>query len=89
MVCVVKASDFRQKEVINIGDGKRLGFVYDVEIDMQKGIIEAIVVPGAGKFLGLFGRDNDYVIPWDQIKKVGEDIILVDLPIQSMKRYID
>lgn len=86
---MVKASDFRQKEVINIADGKRLGFVYDVEIDMQKGIIEAIVVPGEGKFLGLFGRENDHVIPWDQIKKVGEDIILVDLPMESMKRYID
>jgi YlmC/YmxH family sporulation protein len=86
---LVRASDFRQKEVINIADGKRLGFVYDVEIDMNKGVIESIIVPGPGKFLGLFGRDTDYVIPWNSIKKVGDDIILVDMNEGVMKRYIE
>ncbi|WHH58900.1 YlmC/YmxH family sporulation protein [Petroclostridium sp. X23] len=86
---MVRASDFRQKEVINVSDGKRLGFVYDVEIDMSKGVIEAIVVPGPGKVLGLFGRDTDYVIPWTNIKKVGEDIILVDMNEAVMKRYVE
>lgn len=75
---MLKASDFKQKEVINIFDGKRLGFVYDVEINMETGIVEAIIIPGSGKFLGLFGGDNDYIIPWDKIKTVGEDIILVE-----------
>lgn len=86
---MVRASDFRQKEVINIADGKRLGFVYDVEIDMSKGVIEAIIVPGPGKVLGLFGRDTDYVIPWQNIKKVGDDIILVDMQSEAMKKYIE
>lgn len=76
---MLRASDFRQKEVINIVDGCRLGYVYDVEINMEKGVIEAIIVPGPGRFLGIFGRDNDYVIPWEKIKKVGDDIILVEL----------
>ncbi len=89
MFFLVRASDFRQKEVINIADGKRLGFVYDVEIDMNKGVIESIIVPGPGKFLGLFGRDTDYVIPWNSIKKVGDDIILVDMNEGVMKRYIE
>lgn len=75
--------------MINIADGKRLGFVYDVEIDMNKGVIESIIVPGPGKFLGLFGRDTDYVIPWNSIKKVGDDIILVDMNEGVMKRYIE
>ncbi|MDK2798883.1 MAG: hypothetical protein PWP27_555 [Clostridiales bacterium] len=85
----MRASDFRQKEVINIADGKRLGFVYDVEIDMSKGVIESIIVPGPGKFLGLFGHDTDYVIPWDSIKKVGEDIILVDMSQTMKKKYLE
>jgi len=76
---MMRASDFRQKEVINIADGNRLGFVYDVEIDMEKGVIDAIIVPGPGKFLGVFGRDSEYIIPWENIKKVGDDIILVEL----------
>ena len=75
---MVKASDFRQKEVINIYDGKRLGYVCDVDIDMTKGVLNAIIVPGNGKVLGLFGKDEDYVIPWSKIKTIGDDIILVD-----------
>ncbi len=76
-----RASDFRQKEVVNLNDGKRLGFVYDVEINMESGSVEAIIVPGTGKILGLFGHDSDYVIPWSSIKRVGEDIILVNMDV--------
>ncbi len=74
-----RTSDFKQKEVININDGRRLGFVCDVEIDLDSGRLEAIIIPGEGRIFGLFGRVNDYVIPWDRIKKIGEDIILVDV----------
>ena len=77
---MLKAGDLRQKEVINIADGMRLGFVSDVEIDFEKGNIESIVVPGPSRFLGLLGRDGDYVIPWDDIVRVGDDIILIDMP---------
>ncbi len=79
-----RASDFRQKEVINLTDGKRLGFVYDVEINMENGKVEAIIVPGSGKLLGLFGRDTDYVIPWESIKRVGEDIILINMDEKAL-----
>ena len=69
--------EFRQKEVINIKDGGRFGFVTDVEID-EKGKIVKIIVPGPGRVLGMFGRDQEYRIPWDAIKKIGDDIILID-----------
>ncbi len=81
-----KASDFRQKEVINIYDGQRLGFVCDVDIDMTCGKLNSIIVPGSGKILGIFGKSEDYVIPWHNIKTIGEDIILVDFPIHSPTR---
>lgn len=80
---MLKASDFRQKEVINIYDGKRLGYVCDVDIDMEKGVLNSIVVPGGGKVLGLFGGNDDYIIPWKQIRTIGEDIILVDFIIHE------
>ena len=82
---MVRTSDMRQKEVINITDGKRLGFVYDVEINLTSGIIESVIVPGNGKFLGIFGKNDDYIIPWDHIKKIGDDIILVDLENRSVR----
>ena len=81
---MVRTSDMKQKEVINISDGKRLGFVYDVEIDLISGTIESVIVPGNGKILGLFGKDNDYIIPWSNIKKIGDDIILVDLESRAV-----
>ena len=70
--------DLRQKEVINLSDGARYGFVSDLEIDSEKGKIQAIIVPGPGRVLGVFGRDQEYCIPWDKIQKIGDDIILVD-----------
>ncbi|MGE5632769.1 MAG: YlmC/YmxH family sporulation protein [Caulobacteraceae bacterium] len=75
---MVKISEIKQKEVINVNEGRRLGVVYDVEIDMEKGHIDAIVIPGTGKLLGIFSKDNDIVINWDNIKKIGVDVILVD-----------
>jgi YlmC/YmxH family sporulation protein len=73
-----KASDLR-KEVINIRSGRRLGELVDVEIDEKDGRITAIVVPGSSKFFGLLGSGSDMVIPWSQVKRVGPDVILVDV----------
>jgi len=84
-----RSSDFRQKEVINVSDGRRLGFVSDVEIDLEQGKVEAIILPGVGRLLGFFGKDNEFVIPWDKIVKIGEDIILVDLDERYIRRYFD
>lgn len=76
---MVKISDFQTKEVVNILDGKRLGQISDLEIDLRHGRVEAIVVPGPGKFLGFFASGNDYVIPWRNIVKIGKDVVLVRL----------
>ena len=75
---MVKTSDLKQKEVVNVLDGKRLGTITDIEIDIDAGKLTAIVVPGAGRFLGIFGRNDDIVIPWEKIHKIGLDVILVE-----------
>ncbi|MCM3171126.1 MULTISPECIES: YlmC/YmxH family sporulation protein [unclassified Paenibacillus] len=75
----VKISDFQTKEVINITDGKRLGQISDLELDLRQGRIEAIVVPGSSRFMGLFGGGTDLVIPWRNIVKIGSDVILVKM----------
>ena len=76
MDCTI--GDLKAKEVIDIHTGNRLGFVYDVEIDIVSGKLVSLVVPGAYKFMGIFGRENDNVIKWEQIKKIGDDIILIE-----------
>lgn len=74
-----KGLDFKHKEVVNIVDGKRLGFVQDVTADLESGVITSIIVPGNSKLLNLFAGNNDIVIPWQDIKCIGEDIILVEI----------
>ena len=77
MGCTV--SDFRDKEVINICDGRRLGYVIDVEFDVISGKILSIVLPGQkGGLLG-FGKCEDIHIDWCKIQRIGDDIILVDV----------
>ena len=70
---------FRNKEVINICNCKRLGCVTDLLIDVCSGCIEAIILPGPGKICGFLGYDAEYVIPYQCIRKVGADIILVEI----------
>ena len=74
-----RITELHCKEVICIGSGQRLGFVADVEVDVPDGHVLALVVPGPCRFLGMFGRNDDFVIPWNCIKKIGPDIILVDI----------
>ncbi len=76
---ITRLSDFRMKEVINITDGCRLGYLSDLELELPEGSACAIIVPGPCKWFGLFGRDGEYVIPWHCIKRIGSDTILVDV----------
>jgi YlmC/YmxH family sporulation protein len=75
----VKISDFQSKDVINIVDGKKLGQVSDLELDLRQGRIDSIVVPHQGRFFGFFGGGTDVVIPWKNIVKIGLDVVLVKL----------
>ncbi|WP_148499938.1 YlmC/YmxH family sporulation protein [Paenibacillus ihumii] len=75
----MKISDFQTKDVINVVDGKRLGHISDLELDLRQGIIEAIVVPVNSKFMGLFGGGSDLIIPWKNIVKIGSDVVLVKM----------
>lgn len=80
-----RLGDLRRKEVVNIRDGTRLGFVTDVEIDEVDGRIESLVVPGPTRLFGLFGREEDYIIRWDEIETLGEDIVLVSVAMPDRR----
>ena len=58
-------TELRKKEVINIRNGLRLGFVSDVEIDLCNARIVSIIIYGKLKFFGIFGRHQDIVIKWE------------------------
>ena len=98
----MRMCELRQKEVINICSGRRLGCIVDLEIDIRCGEVEAVIIPGPGKICGLFGADCEYVIPFSCIpgpgkicglfgadceyvipfsciRRIGPDIILVEI----------
>ena len=81
--------ELKEKEVVNICNGKCLGGVVDLQINVCSGAIEALIVPGPGKFCGFFGTDSEYVIPFACIKKIGPDIILVDVCVEDVKSYVE
>ncbi len=74
---MVKISEFQIKDVVNVSDGKKLGNIGDIDINLTTGKIEAIVISRSGRVLGFFGKDEDIVLPWRNILKIGEDVILV------------
>ena len=80
MDCRVR--DMRLKEVININDGARLGYVSDLEFRLPEGQILGAVVQTPGRFFGLFGRGEEFFIPWDAIRQMGDDIILIEKSVQ-------
>jgi YlmC/YmxH family sporulation protein len=75
---MLKVSDVKTKEVINIANGERLGYIYDFEIDLEKGIIIGIIMSRAAKGLGLFAKVDDILIDWEDIVRIGTDTILVN-----------
>lgn len=73
-----RIAELRYKEVISVEDGSRFGFVGDMEVDLDSGQVRALVVPGRRRLFGLLGREEDRYIPWNAVRRFGEDIILVE-----------
>lgn len=80
-----RGSELRDKEIINITDGSRIGYVGDVIMDLEAGTISALVVPGRLRLFGLLGREPDLVFPWGAVHRFGADTILVER-IESRQR---
>ena len=75
-----RVSELRYKEIINVSDGSRYGWVGDVEVDLDSGQVRALVVPGRLRLFGLLGREEDRGFPWEAVRRFGADTILVETP---------
>lgn len=72
--------DLKEREIINVFDGKKLGRIIDIVFNNESGIVRGIVVPGDKK---LFRRDEDIFIPIEKIKRIGNDVILVGIQFED------
>jgi YlmC/YmxH family sporulation protein len=73
-----RITQLRRKDLIDVHSGSRYGCVGDLEIDLETGQVQALVVPGRLRLLGLLGRERERVFPWTAVRCFGEDTILVD-----------
>lgn len=78
-------ANLTNKQVINVCNGKILGYVTDFIVDSCNGCLKAIILPGESKFFN-FKKCNDIVISWDKICKIGEDVILVELETEHVTK---
>ena len=74
------------KEVVDVQNGSRFGYVEDLEVDLESGQVRALVLPGRRRLFGLLGREEDRYIPWDRVRRFGEDIILVEQEPRPARR---
>ena len=75
-----RIAELRWKEVVDVQNGSRFGYVEDLEVDLESGQVRSLVVPGRRRLFGLLGREEDHYIPWSCVRRFGEDIILVEDP---------
>lgn len=65
---------------------KDYGYVQDVTADLKTGIITSIIVPGNNKMFNIFSGKDEIVIPWEKIKCIGDEIILVEIQTKITKK---
>lgn len=72
-----RIAELRNKQVVCVRTGNVLGYVSDIEIDVKNGKLVSVIIFGRPKMLGLFGKYEDIVIPWNDIEVIGTETILV------------
>ncbi|OLP66527.1 hypothetical protein BACPU_08290 [Bacillus pumilus] len=76
---MMSISEFQIKDVVDVSSGKKLGTIGDIDINVTSGKIQAIIIGGTVKMMGFFGKEEEMIVPWRNIVKIGEDVILVRL----------
>lgn len=81
----MKTSELSAKDVVNISNGQQLGEIVDVDIDLTEGRIKGIMIPQQSSLFNFLAKEDNIYIAWDDIHKIGEDVILVKLINDEMQ----
>ncbi len=73
--------DLNEKDVIQIKTGENLGRIDDIELNPATAAVEAVILRGRSRWMGLLGHDEDLVIPWQSIQNIGADVVMVDVEL--------
>lgn len=77
----MRLSDLQNKDIVNVVDGRNIGNIIDVKIDEEKGNIVAFIIEPNKNFFSFFNKGMDTEIGWNNITKIGEDVILVKITL--------
>ena len=75
----MRLSELQNKNLVNVSNGKNIGNIIDVNIDYQSGNIKSFIIESKGSILTFLTKDNDMAVKWNDIQKIGEDVILVNM----------
>ena len=75
-----KISDLQERQIVNIADGKCLGTIKDIELNVLDGTIQALVLPNTGGFWSMLQNQGELLIPWQKVIRLGVDVVLIDMP---------
>lgn len=83
----MRLNDLVGKEMVNIYDGMRMGTVgeSDMVVDQESGQIVSIILPNRGNMLNFWTDRQKLVIPWESVKKIGREVIVVDIDYTHMR----
>lgn len=77
-VSLYSLSNLRTMEIIDVNTGAKLGFIKDLKIDCEENKILSIILPPQTDKISLFTKSEDIELSWDNVKKIGIDVLLVD-----------
>ena len=75
----MRLSELQNRNLVNVSNGKNIGNIIDVNIDYQSGNIKSFIIESKGSILTFLNKDNDMEVKWNDIQKIGEDVILVNM----------
>lgn len=76
----MRLSDLQSKDIVNINDGKKIGNIIDIDIN-KDGLSSGIIVEKSKFIISRFSSSGEVVVKWDQIERIGEDVILVNIKL--------
>lgn len=75
----MRLSDLQNKNLVNTSDGKNIGNIVDVNIDYKSGNINSFIIESKTNMFRFLNKDRDMEVRWEEIEKIGEDVILVNI----------
>ncbi len=75
----MRLSDLQNKNLVNTIDGKNIGNIVDVNIDYKSGNINSFIIESKTNMFKFLNKDRDMEVRWEEIEKIGEDVILVNI----------